>query len=362
MSKDQLDKIADKAQDETRVKTDVGIQNLISHISEVELESFSDLDEGSYVFSREKTQPYEVFKPKALKASEPSKEDHAPPLMVNRVANARRQEESLTDPVELTRRWLEQIQELPPEPRWIHLPAHNQLSFDLLWYQGNLVFAPGRGHRLFLDFQFRRQAPTLTRRMRDMFALRPQQERTSCIFSHSDLGALTQEEREAMASQLLRLIQQSATLYGPRRAQIEISTAQGLKLTDPICFEIEALLPPRQPISPCSLLSFYERLQPHTHERWLFEYETQLSWEHIIQGPTRFKLTHLHALMNMVDDCTEAMRFSSDTLKVWLGVAQQDIFGVICTPSYLIGFLADLPRLGFIHSLLTDLQDEVAHG
>lgn len=362
MSKDQLSDKSDEAHDEVRVKTDVGIQNLISHISEVDLESFTDLDEGSYVFSREKTQPYEVFKPKSSKADESHKEEQAPPLMVNRVANPRRQEEPLTDPVELTRRWLEQIQALPLEARWIHLPAHNQLSFDLLWYQGSLVFAPGRGNRLFLDFQFRRQAPTLTRRMRDMFALRPQQERTSCLFSHHELGELSKEERDAMASQLLRLIQQSATLYGPRRAQIELSSAQGIKLEDPISFEIEALLPPRKTAAASSLLNFYTLLEPYTHERWLFEYNAQLSWEHIVQGPTRFELARLHSLISLADHCTSAMRFSTDELKVWLGVEGQYILGVVYTPSSLVIFLAELPRFGFIHSLISALQDEVADG
>ena len=406
--------------EDLRVKTDVGIQALISHISEAELDERASLDEGSYIFSREKTRPYEHLvrgaelqapqqadpgqapqqtpqqapqqasgrqtlegvDPRGVAApdaaadalddaaldsaqgplSSPLPEGVAPAGKITRQTTLRRldaEPRQDIDPMLLTQRWLEQLQAQPLTPTWVHLPAHNQLCFDLLIHQGRLVFGPSRGGRLFLDFQFRRQAPELTRRLRDLFMSRGHERPWASLCAYDELEPLGDDDRAAMAAQLMRVIYQSATLYGPKRARLEFTPCHEGVRPNLISFGVEELLPPRATSPDDDLVeALYPQLKALAEEAWLMIAHETLSWEHLVDGPSTFDLARLHAMMRAAGDVRDrASRMTQGGgLRTWLGLTSMGVWSITWTSKHVIMLRAQSARLGRLVTLLDQLH------
>lgn len=357
----------DGAADTWRIKTDVGIQTMISHISEVITESFSDLEEGAYVFSREKTLPYDnrltlerQLHTQSLRGGPKDEPAATPPAAQVLVKPALRRVED-SEPVSLMRRWLEQLQGANfAQPVWVRFPAHNQLCFELLLYQGRLVFAPSRERRLFLDFQFRRQAPELTRKMRDMFMTRQTEPNLSCLFEWRQIEPVSKQEHRAMAEQLWRLIQQSATLYGARHGELEFIPAPEVQLKSPVSFSLEELLPSAPEIAAGALLvEAYDRFSETSDQCWLFSRAPQLGWEHIIKRPDRLNFAQIHAIMELCCELDSAVTRWDTSPRFAVGIVDGQLFGLAYSAEHVLVSQAPLVRLGRLVSLLQDLQDEL---
>lgn len=255
----------------------------------------------------------------------------------------------------LVRRWLEQLQSLNSgQPTWVQLPAHNGLCFELLFYQGRFVFAPSREERLFLDYQFRRQAPALTRKMRDLFMSVQPEHKLNSLFEWTQLGTITPEERSAMTEQLWRLLQQSAALYGVRRGELFFEPAPELRLNAPVSFSLEELLPRHGgELTPCAFTAIYDQLAELTdHSCLLFSRAERLSWDQLLMRPEQLCFAQAHALMDLYHDKKLLISRWTGMHGTFLATCGSTIYGAAISTSRVLLFQAPLVRLGRITALL----------
>lgn len=256
------------------------------------------------------------------------------------IATASRRPPGMT----VDRYWLEQLTTRTQETFWLHLPTDGRQTIDLLFDRGIFWFAPNMNGQLFLDAAFRKTVPRFAQRLIAKMSHRMGKPAERCLFEAHDIGRFNATEHRAMAQLCFRIIRRSAQMYGDV-LDLRCTFVESVERRRPLVFSIDELLASHLYNLPnTSSNELYQQISEYANQLWLFRREQTLGFDDVLVGST----TRFGPLQKMMSTVDGLRSMSHQPAKVWLGLADDMVQGVIFQSQRIIAFSTPPSRIGFI--------------
>lgn len=246
--------------------------------------------------------------------------------------------------------WFQQIQNLPYENAWLHLPDHKGNLIKLRVHKNQIVFGPRKSNKLFLDYAIYQDDNQLAQKLQAL--TKQSTHKTPYLISEPADDPFSPTEREEMAQLVHRLFTHSASLIGHQESLLTFSKAIALDIENPVLFDVESLLPQRAQCTSSEDVQLFERLVSHAKLVWHFANVEELNWTSIVNGPKSFSLSQAQHLMNASTAIGQRLSALGSDTKLWTGQLQNHYWSFVFTPQSILAIQIEKHKYPYVMAIL----------